>query len=126
MRRIVLALALAACSSKPRHGSTNGGVNGNAPIDAPAQPATDAGVTSLSEAECNEIVDHAITVMNDELRAEKPEDEWPTEDQIAALRADLAADFMDECRQYDRFVYDCMMAAKDSPGFARCAAEPAP
>jgi small lipoprotein (TIGR04454 family) len=125
MRRIVLVACLAACSSKPP--KTNGGGNGNAPIDAAAQSSSaDGGASSLSEAECNQIIDHAIAVLNDELRASKPEDEWPTEDQIAALRADLAADFMDECRQYDRFVYECMMAAKDSQGFAQCAAEPAP
>ena len=120
MRRIVLVACLAACSSKPP--KTNGG-HGTAPPDAGAAPAQldDAGRPVVTGADCDAVIDHVLAVMMDDLRARKPEDEWPTEDQVAEKRAVLSDEFMDQCLTLDRAVIDCMQKAADPPALAECA-----
>jgi len=119
---VVFLLALAAaCSSHPP--KTNGtGTGAGAPDAGAATPPTGDGAGgAVSAADCDKVIDHVLGVMNDELRAQVPEDEWPTEEQLAESRARLATDFMDECRQYDRAVIDCILAGKDSAAIAECA-----
>lgn len=127
MRRLVLAVLVVGCSSHPPKTNGTGTGTGAAPPDAaPAAVEVDDGGTPLAtEADCNAVIDHVLAVLMDELRARKPEDEWPTEDQIAEKRVGLVADFMGECRQLDRGVIACMLAARDSPSFQSCAIGPA-
>jgi hypothetical protein len=113
-------LLLVGCSSRPPRAKTNGG-GAVAPDAGTAAAPGDGGSAGVTEAECMAVVDHVLAVMLEDLKAHKPEDEWPTDDQVADKRAVLADEFIPQCLQLDRAVIDCMLKAADPNALAECA-----
>jgi hypothetical protein len=121
MGRGLILLLLAACSSRPQGGTTSG--TGAPPPDAAgvAAPADAAGPGPLTREDCEQLIDHIIAVQNAELRAKKPPEEWPTEEQLAEMRANLITEMMDQCVVWDRPSFDCIMAASTVDTLYACA-----
>jgi hypothetical protein len=123
----IAALVTAACSSQPKH--TGGGDTGGstAPDAGTATASGDAAPTTgaLTKADCDALIGHVLDVGLADMRARKPADEVPTDEQVVQLRAKLSAEMMDMCLAWDRPSYDCMMAASDTAGLEACAATPA-
>jgi hypothetical protein len=125
----IAALVTAACSSQPKHTGGGGGTGGATPPDAGAatHPDGTGAPTSgaLTKADCDTLIAHVLDVGLADMRARKPAEEVPTDEQVAQLRAKLSAEMMDMCLAWDRPSYDCMMAATDTAGLEACAATPA-
>jgi hypothetical protein len=130
MRFHVLAalVTAAACSSQPKHTGGGGDTGGTTAPDAGPATTGDGGSPStgaLTKADCDALIAHVLDVGLADMRARKPADEVPTDEQITQLRAKLSAEMMDMCLAWDRPSYDCMMAATDPAGLEACAATPA-
>lgn len=83
-------------------------------------PVTAAGPT---DAECDQLVAHALELQLAELRATKPADQLPDATEVDQLRAELrAAD--PGCKDLSRDAYRCAIAAKTLAELAGCDKQP--
>jgi hypothetical protein len=123
MRRACLLLfVLAACSSRPPRGGGGGGGAplpgdaGVAPGDGDAGPAS----TTMTRAECERFLEHVLALNVQHLRAAVPADEVPTDEQLARIRAELAAELMEPCLHSERAEFACILAAGDLAAARAC------
>ena len=119
--RLVISLivvALAACGSKSR------GSNGTPPLpplEADAGPvAGDAGAAGLTEAQCDELLDHLLEVERRTQAAELDPELQPTDEQLAEIRAEMREEFLEPCMQSTQALYDCAIEADTRQAFAAC------
>jgi len=80
-----------------------------------------AGNTSPSEAECQTLLDHFLTVAHASHAANLDPDEVPTGEQVAEIRKNLEPEFVAGCREFDRATYDCITRARSREAIAACA-----
>jgi hypothetical protein len=112
----VVAIVLCACPSPPPGGTTH-------PRGGSAQP--DAGVTVVEprpdhKQECDALVAHAIGLYMAELGEQRPVQQLPTEQEIAALRTELRAD--PACTTgFSRDAYRCAMTSETLADLGACA-----
>ena len=126
MRRGLVLLIVAACSSNPKGGTTGGGTGTGAGTATSTgddgTPAADAAPasTAITRAECETMIDHVLAVGNADMRSKKPPEQWPTEEQLAAIRAKLVEDQLEACLAWDRPSYECVMAAETVDALYAC------
>lgn len=115
-----LALALlviAGCPGAPSEPAHPRGGSARADAGVPVPPA------GPSDAECDQLVAHALELQLAELRATKPADQLPDAAEVDKLRAELrAAD--PGCKDLSRAAYRCALAAKTLAELAGCDSQP--
>jgi hypothetical protein len=121
---LVAILALAACSGggnkpDPENPTGGGGGSGSAPVgDGGGSAATGP----ITRADCEAMVGHILEVGVAATKRTRPETEWPTDEQVAQIRADMIADEkgMNDCMAFDRAAMDCVMAATTTDALQAC------
>ncbi len=119
MRGVLAFLLLVGCSHPARSPHGNGDPKapdaGVEPAPTPDAAPPDAPVT---EAECDQWIDHVLDLANSETYATLPPEER------AAARADAHAkfrtDYIDQCLQFTRADYECLLAAPDRDAMIAC------
>jgi hypothetical protein len=122
--RLVIALIGVVCAAGAC-GSKSGGGTGTAPLppigdDAGPEPAGDAGPAGLTEAQCDDLLDHLLAVEREAQAAELDPDLQPTDEQIADIRAQMREQFLGPCMQSTQELYDCAIEARTREAFAAC------
>lgn len=118
----LLALALvvaAACGGGQKREPPPGGAGSG---DAAGSGATGAAPPPVSRAECEAMYDHVVDVGLAAQKQQKPPEEWPTAEQVAAIKAKGHADdaAMQKCEAFDRPTLDCVMAAATADAMNAC------
>lgn len=118
--RWTACLLVAACS-----GNAGGAAHpATRPIERPAPPPAD---DAPSEAECDQLITHAVALGIDERREEqagRPPAPRSTESDHEAIRRALHDDFLAGCRTLPRDAYRCAMAAPALAALAACQRTP--
>ena len=121
---VALGLAFAvACSGgqKPNGGTTGGGGGGGgAGGDGGGSAVVAAG--PITQAECEQMVDHILQIGVEATKKTKPEAEWPKPDEIAQAKAAMVGDkaFMDDCLKFERAQFQCVMNAAAPDALGKC------
>ncbi|MEM9489797.1 MAG: hypothetical protein AAGC55_11665 [Myxococcota bacterium] len=84
---------------------------------APADATTRAAV---GEAECQALLDHMIDLARAEHAAGLEPEARPTDEQVRAIRAKLAPEFLKTCSALDRATYECERAATTLAAMMKC------
>lgn len=112
---IVTSSSLGCACSSGTGGRTRSPGSGAATVDAgtlaPSGP---------SERECDELFAHAIALKVAAQRQTLPADQVPTDAEQAAVRDELRAGFLAECRASSRDSYDCARAATTLDALGAC------
>ena len=72
--------------------------------------------TSVSEADCHAAIDHMIELD----MKERPADQQLAADQVAELRKQMRSAYVAPCREQDRAIVTCVMAATTSAAVKQC------
>ena len=124
MLRWLFPLALAAaCGGSSGQGGGDGTTPAGRKTTTAARPAPDA---PLDRDECIRMVDHLLDIALTEQKATLPPDKVPTDEQVAAIRADMHSKVDEKCvggGKRDREQYDCIMAGKTKAEVDTCAPE---
>ena len=116
MRCALLLSLLVACGGGQSQGGTGPAPAGGEP------PATTGG--PLTEAECMKLLDHYLELAMAEKRATLPEDQVPTEEQVARIRTAMRDEARESCiGKTERGQFDCAMKAGTTRALATCLAE---
>jgi hypothetical protein len=122
---LVLAIA-AACSGgqKPTNGTTGGGGGGGGGTGGGTGSAVVA-EGPITQAECEQMVDHILAIGVEDAKKTTPEAEWPKPDEIAQAKAAMVADkdWMAQCLAFARPQFTCLMAAGTQDALMKCASE---
>lgn len=118
--RCALLVVLAACSSHPPRTGGGAGTGATATPDAAPASGDAASSTVMTRADCERFIDHIVALQMADVRARKPADEVPTEEQVADIRATLAAELLEPCLASERAEFDCMFAAQDLAAAYAC------
>jgi hypothetical protein len=126
MKHLGVALAIAvavACSGgqKPNGGTAGAGGGGAGVGDGSGSAVVAAG--PITEAECEQMVDHILGIGVEDAKQTKPEAEWPTPDEIAQAKAAMVGDekWMTQCLAFERAQFNCLMAARAQDALLKCA-----
>lgn len=138
---VMLTTVLLACSTGAQHGAghpspdpvpmvADGGLTSPAASDASATDAPSASMTTdstrapnPSREECERWVDHFIVLAAREQAKGLSEDQIPTAEQIAQIRADMAPQLLPACMTLARSTFECQMKAHDRDGLVVCSNE---
>jgi hypothetical protein len=116
VNRLVVLAALVACSSgskppeKPQPRPELGDGSGSA--GGPVVAASDA----PSEGECDALLAHVTRIAV----GERPDDQKIDKAQQERVREDVRGQFLDQCREMSRSVYQCAMAGKTLAEISAC------
>ncbi len=127
---LVLGLGV-ACGPKPTPATLPTGGSGSGdhhdgggavaqPGDG-GDPGRGTAMAPLTRDECEQMIDHVLAIGMAAQRAQKPAEYVPTEAQVAAIRARLVADQLDECLTWSRPVWECTVAAQTVDALPHCA-----
>lgn len=112
---LLFSLLVAACGGQPRGGASPGPA-GTDPPAATSGP--------LTESECMKLLDHYLELAMAEKRATLPEDQVPTEEQVARIRTAMRDEARASCvGKTERGQFDCAMKAGTTRALATCLAE---
>jgi len=131
MKQLLLAVALvaAACSGGQKTGSGGGGGGGGSGTDDGSDGGHAAGSGSggaasgpITRVECEDMVGHILDVGVAESKKKDPPEQWPTDEQVQAIRNKMINDpeGMKRCLAFDRSVLTCVMAAADTAAMQGC------
>ncbi len=119
---VPLSFAQTGCSSRapaptnPERGGT--GSSGTPADRSPGSGASTPGPadTRVTEADCHAAIDHLIEID----MKERPADQQLAADQVAELRNQMRGAYVAQCREQDRAVINCIMAATTSAAVKQC------
>jgi hypothetical protein len=114
-----LTLAVAACGGGQPSGGARPGESGGS-----GEGAAVASTGPLTEPECMRLLDHYLELAMAEKRATLPEDQVPTEEQVARIRTSMRDEARESCiGKTERGQFDCAMKAGTTRALATCLAE---
>lgn len=130
-RLVVLVLAVAAACGGGGGGKGGGTTTTGGPATGGAT-ATDGASTSstatdgrpLERADCLRLLDRYLELELAELRATRPAEEIPTDEQVAAIRADMEKEDLAGCIGQPRAPFECAMRADSKAALRACFAGP--
>lgn len=90
-----------------------------------AAPAPRAGAPAkapapVTRAECEALLDHVVALAYAEHTAKVPAEYVPTSNDVVAIRAELAPEFIRACTSLSRSAYECERAAKSREELLAC------
>jgi hypothetical protein len=119
---VPLSLAQNGCSGRapaPTNPDRSGPGSNATPTDH--GPGSGSGTpapadTGVSEADCHAAIDHMIAID----MKERPADQQLAADQVAELRTQMRASYVAPCREQDRSIITCIIAATTSAAIKQC------
>jgi hypothetical protein len=127
-----LAALLLACGGRaPAATSPDAEDPSSTPRDAPVtgegttpEPgesgSPDATADTVTEAECQALLAHVVSVANAAHVQRVAPEQAPTEEQLAEIRARMTPEFMPLCLSLDRTIVECQMRAQTRDALLAC------
>ena len=119
MRWLAVFALLTACGGAQK-GPRTGDSNNLAPTPEPDGGAAVDPESPVSAVECGKLTEHVVELYLVEMRATRPPEEMPTDDQVAEVRKTLETALLDKCMTFPRAVLECGLAATKFVAIADC------